>query len=112
MFADYRVPVILHSMGCLLYSPRLESVIRHRELIDSGSAYEIQIRGCSIWAVEMIRRTIKERHPETDINAILIDFYLYDSAKEMEAATVEHGITNMANEVATLPHHRVRSIWY
>jgi hypothetical protein len=35
------------------------------------------------------------------INAILIDFFLYDTMKNLEA---EH------NE--TIPHHRTRSIWY
>lgn len=35
------------------------------------------------------------------INAILIDFFLYDTAKEMERDGRE-----------TIPHHRTRSIWY
>ena len=35
------------------------------------------------------------------INAILIDFFLYDTMKNLEA---EH------NE--SIPHHRTRSIWY
>lgn len=50
-----------------------------------------------------------EEQPENDetpkktcgINAILIDFFLYDTIKNLEA---EH------NE--TIPHHRTRSIWY
>lgn len=45
MFADYRVPVILHSLGCLLYSPGLEAAIRDKELFESGSSWELQIRG-------------------------------------------------------------------
>jgi hypothetical protein len=40
-------------------------------------------------------------HPELDINAVLIDFYLYDLSKELEAQGQEQ-----------LPHHRTRSIWY
>lgn len=44
-------------------------------------------RGCSIWAVELIRRQIVSSHPEVErqINAVLIDFFLYDLAKEKEA---------------------------
>lgn len=40
-------------------------------------------------------------HPKAEVNAILIDFFLYDTAKEREAAGQE-----------VLPHHRTRSIWY
>lgn len=35
------------------------------------------------------------------INAILIDFFLYDTMKLLEAEGTE-----------TIPHHRTRSIWY
>lgn len=35
------------------------------------------------------------------VNAILIDFLLYDTMKEMQAANMEE-----------MPHHRTRSIWY
>jgi hypothetical protein len=49
----------------------------------------------------MIRREILKQHPGTNINAVLIDFYLYDTAKEMEASGAE-----------VFPHHRTRSIWY
>ena len=42
--------------------------------------------GCSIWAVELIRREIVKAHPDaTNVNAVLIDFFLYDLAKEREA---------------------------
>jgi hypothetical protein len=40
-------------------------------------------------------------HKTYGINAILIDFFLYDTMKTLEA---EH------NE--GIPHHRTRSIWY
>lgn len=41
------------------------------------------------------------RHPEAKVNAILIDFFLYDKMKELEKAGQEQ-----------IPHHRTRSIWY
>lgn len=56
---------------------------------------------CSIWCVELIRREILKEDPDSQINAILIDFFLYDTMKEMEAAGKE-----------SVPHHRTRSIWY
>ena len=40
--------------------------------------------GCSIWAVELIQREIRQNHPKAAVNAVLIDFFLYDSAKEKE----------------------------
>lgn len=53
--------------------------LSHRTLTSCNS-------GCSIWAVELIRREILRAHPEaTNINAVLIDFFLYDLAKEREA---------------------------
>jgi hypothetical protein len=51
--------------------------------------------------VELIKREILRQHPDAKINAILIDFFLYDLAKEMEASGKE-----------MIPHHRTRSIWY
>lgn len=101
MFPDYRVPVVLNAMNCLQYGPKLEAHIRSKQDIPSGSSWEIQIRGGSVWCVEQIRRQILKTHPEAEINAILIDFYLYDVAKEIEK-----------NGVETIPHHRTRSIWY
>lgn len=98
---DYRVPQMLHTLGCLTYSPPLDSAIRTHQPIESGHSWEIQLRGCSIWTVEMIRREIVRTHPDAKVNAILIDFFLYDLAKEKEKA----------GEPA-VPHHRTRSIWY
>ncbi|CZT02664.1 probable cobyrinic acid a,c-diamide synthase [Rhynchosporium graminicola] len=101
MFADYRVPQILNTLGCLWYSPLLDHVVRQKKIIESGHSWEIQMRGCSIWCVELIRREILRNHPKAKINAILIDFFLYDTMKEREGAGQDE-----------IPHHRTRSIWY
>ena len=57
------------------------------EELKSGDSWELQLRGCSIWAVEMLRRQIVSDHPEakTEVNAVLLDFLLYDLAKEFES---------------------------
>ncbi|KAI0017741.1 hypothetical protein F4780DRAFT_754221 [Xylariomycetidae sp. FL0641] len=101
MFADYRVPQILATLGCIGYSPPLHAIIDKKEILESGDKYEMQLRACSIWCVELIRREIKRQHPEAHVNAILIDFFLYDTMKTLEAEGRE-----------TIPHHRTRSIWY
>jgi Potential Queuosine, Q, salvage protein family len=98
---DYRIPQMLHSLGCLMYSPPLEHHIKQLKEIENGHNWEIQLRGCSIWCVELIRRLILSQHPEAKVNAILIDFYLYDTIKEREAQGIE-----------AMPHHRTRCIWY
>lgn len=148
---DYRIPQMLHQLNCLMYSPPLESHIRQLKPLPSGSTWEVELRGTSIWCVELIRQEIERRHPETKIisthddddnmeldheysfheeaekngkvvtdmktrkkkgkdkgknaglgvNAILIDFFLYDTMKELEREGQE-----------TIPHHRTRSIWY
>ncbi|KAK3948942.1 hypothetical protein QBC32DRAFT_350274 [Pseudoneurospora amorphoporcata] len=103
MFADYRVPQMLWQLNCLLYGPTLEAAVREKSMIEHGSEWEMQLRACSIWCVELIRREIIRAHPEAKgkVNAVLIDFFLYDAVKELEAEGGEG-----------IPHHRTRSIWY
>lgn len=133
---------MLHQLNCLRYAPKLESHIRDLKPIEPGSNWEVELRGTSIWCVELIKREIEKQHPEVKmnrqtprsksipdgsenfetensvesgdklkivekprktygINAILIDFFLYDTMKNLEAEKNE-----------SIPHHRTRSIWY
>lgn len=133
---------MLHQLNCLRYAPKLENHIRDLKPIEPGSNWEIELRGTSIWCVELIKREIEKQHPEVKmnrqtpasksisddsensetensdesggklkiaenprktngINAILIDFFLYDTMKNLEAEKNE-----------SIPHHRTRSIWY
>jgi hypothetical protein len=48
MFADYRVPQILNSLGALVYSPVLEAAIKRKETIPAGGSWETQIRGTRV----------------------------------------------------------------
>lgn len=109
IFPDYRIPQMLQSLNILWYSPRLESKIKRHEEIKSGDDLEIEIRGCSIWAVELLRREMIKQHPEAEgkVNSILIDFFLYDTIKDREEKIMAEG-----KESEMLPHHRTRSIWY
>lgn len=65
MFADYRIPQMLQRFGVLRYSPRLESKIRRKEVFESGEAMEVEVRGCSVWAVELLRREIVRKGGQT-----------------------------------------------
>ena len=114
-FADYRVPQILHHLHVLTYSPRLEHRLRTLSPVRHGDDVEIEIRGCAVWAVELLRRTIvrdcgeaaRAAEKEGMLNAVLLDFYLYDACKEME-----RGEGRGQGERGMLPHHRTRCIWY
>ncbi|KAI9836445.1 MAG: hypothetical protein M1819_001477 [Sarea resinae] len=123
---DYRIPQILHQLGCLRYSPPLESAIRRRQPIPHDHSWEIQIRGCTIHAVTLLLRCIRQAHPDGRLNAVLLDFFLYDTMKERERAVLEAGAEAEAGAGAGaggkvdvdvdvdggMPHHRTRSIWY
>lgn len=49
---------MLNMLECLLYSPKLLAAVNAKDLIPSQSSWEVQLRGCSIWCVELIRREI------------------------------------------------------
>lgn len=104
MFADYRVPQILHMLKCISYSESLTAHVETLQNLDQGSPQEVEIRGCSIWAVELIKKSILEDFPGTKVNSILIDFYLWDSAKKIQQELGGNG--------HLIPCHRTRSIFY
>lgn len=99
MFADYRVPQALYQLGLLRYSPELIKKLEKRQYFPSGSKDEVEIRGNSIWAVELARERIEQIDPSLKINAILIDFYIWDMAKEIQ-------------DQMTVPTHCTRSCFY
>lgn len=103
MFADYRVPQILHDLGCLKYSEGLYKHIAALEPLESGDPREIELRACSIWAVELIRREMVKIDPDTKVNAILIDFFLWDTAKKNQQKDYK-GVSVQC--------HRTRSCYY
>lgn len=104
---------MLQSLNILWYSPRVESRIKRKESLVSGEDIEIEIRGCSIWAVELLKREMIRQYPEAKdkVNAILIDFFLYDTCKEKEEQKKMELETDGAKGDPP-PHHRTRSIWY
>ncbi|KAF9919373.1 hypothetical protein BX616_005416 [Lobosporangium transversale] len=125
MFADYRVPQALYHFHCLQYSPELLQILNQGQLLPNGSPLEVEIRGNSIWAVELIRRRILELiqveleqaqarvTTETQdmplpvmraVNAILIDFFIWDFAKAAQL--------NLTLGQRPVKVHRTRSIFY
>lgn len=106
-------------MGALKYSDSLLKKLNEGILFSSGDTEEVEIRGNSIWVVEvlasvkvysllqLIRRRmveiIKENGGELGgepLNGVVIDFFLWGYAKEH------------SKEMEDIPIHKVRSIYY
>ncbi|XP_014851447.1 PREDICTED: UPF0553 protein C9orf64 homolog [Poecilia mexicana] len=105
MFADYRVPQALVYLGVLEYSDALMEALKNGELLPSGDRREVEIRGCSIWSVELIKERLHKMVQERDgkvcsINSAIIDFYLWPFAKQHH------------REMAHIPIHHTRCIYY
>lgn len=79
MFADYRVPQVLQYLNIIQFSDELVDILRNNPHLKSGSETECEIRGCSIAAVEKLKRYLSPGS-----NSVLIDFCLWDYAKENE----------------------------
>jgi hypothetical protein len=113
MFADYRVPQLLHHLNVTVYPPPLQDLLRSLTPLAAGSPEEVSIRAASIVAVERIKDAIICNHADdarrVAINSVLIDFWLWEKAKKVDSGT------DVITELRTsklLPCHRTRSIWY
>lgn len=130
MFPDYRVPQVLLHYGTMEYSdslmkklisgqyytyelPRVFLILQTiLEFIDGelshGTDEEIEIRGCSIEAVERVVEKTRElirKDPalgirESDCNSILVDHFLWDYRRKY------------AKELESIPYHKTRTIFY
>ncbi|KAM6170356.1 queuosine 5'-phosphate N-glycosylase/hydrolase [Rhynchocyon petersi] len=105
MFADYRLPQVLVHLGALKYSDELLKKLLKGEMLLYGDKQEVEIRGCSVWCVELIRDCLLELIGEKDetssmINSVLLDYYLWDYARDHRA------------DMKRIPFHRTRCIYY
>ncbi|MBI5345708.1 MAG: hypothetical protein HZB76_00980 [Chlamydiae bacterium] len=62
--ADYKLPLILRSLGILEYSSALAEKIDSKMEIPKSSHEETEIRANTIWAVEFIKEEVKKRSPQ------------------------------------------------
>ncbi|XP_008567276.1 PREDICTED: UPF0553 protein C9orf64 homolog, partial [Galeopterus variegatus] len=106
MFADYRLPQVLVYLGALKYSDELLKKLLKGEMLSYGDKQEVEIRGCSLWCVELIRDCLLEliekkgKKSDGEINSILLDYYLWDYARDHR------------EEMKGIPFHRTRCIYY
>eukprot|EP00835_Amoeboradix_gromovi_P004604 NODE_368_length_10016_cov_0.215791.p6 type:complete len:158 gc:universal NODE_368_length_10016_cov_0.215791:7015-7488(+) len=94
MFADYRVPQSLVALGMLEYDENALYRIEKEEL-QHNDPLELEIRGNSIYSVELLKRCLKDYGIVA--SSITLDFYLWKYAKE---------------RTLKAPVHRTRSIFY
>lgn len=107
MFADYRIPQALAYLGVLQYSPDLRSRLDEKHLFHHDDKEEVEIRACSIVAVDRLKRRLLELMMSGDaaeckavINGITLDYHLWFYRREN------------ASSVDQVPFHRVRCIYY
>ncbi|XP_077985983.1 queuosine 5'-phosphate N-glycosylase/hydrolase-like [Glandiceps talaboti] len=106
MFADYRVPQALVYYNALQYSDSLLVKLNESTRLTPGERHEVEIRGCSIWAVELIYEEMKKRvlsdssMKDAIFNSIIIDQYLWDDTREHR------------KEMSHIPIHKIRTIFY
>jgi len=95
-FADYQVPRVLRDLGVLQYEPALAETIARRQIIMAGSEAEVEIRACTVWAVELMIRELAARGKP--LTAVALDWVLWNLSK------------NPAYQ--TNPHHRTLTTFY
>jgi hypothetical protein len=95
-FADYKLPQLLRYQGVMVCAPGLAAQVDAYQEIAAGSAPEVEIRAATIWAVELIRRALAERHVVR--SASVIDYRLWS---ESQAPTPD-----------MRPYHRTRTMYY
>ncbi|XP_046408443.1 queuosine salvage protein isoform X2 [Ischnura elegans] len=105
VFADYRVPQVLVHFNALQYSDELMERLRKDEVLPNGSAEEVEIRGCTIEAVERITAAVREHfkgdHGFNGIsNATQVDHFLWNYRREH------------ADKLECVPFHKTRCIYY
>lgn len=102
MFADYRVPQALVYLDCLEYSDSLLKKLSENILLQNGEQEEVEIRGCSIHSVELLKDIISQKLTKHNVNSVLIDHFLWDyrrkHAKEIE--------------LKKIPFHKTFCIYY
>ncbi|HEY8490942.1 MAG TPA: queuosine salvage family protein [Dehalococcoidia bacterium] len=93
-FADYKLPQILREWGILVYDEALAARVDARLPIDAGSEEEVEIRACTVWAVETLRDALADRG--VSLTAAELDWVLWERSQGMQAR----------------PYHRTRTIFY
>ena len=95
IYADYKLPQVLRYYDVLEYHTTLARCIDAQILLEHGSAEEIEIRSCTIWACELLRRAL-QLHGYT-----------------LTVADIDRHLWFLAQSISDMqPYHRTRTIYY
>ena len=80
-------------------------MLKENHIFQNGDREEVEIRGCSIHAVELIRQelghlTFTFDSTTINMNSAMIDFFLWEYRRRF------------AKDLAKIPYHKVRCIYY
>ncbi len=105
VFADYRVPQTLHSMGVIRYNPTLVNIIASNQLIPYGCKQELEIRAATIVGTDMLTAQLNEYHNGA-LNVLHTDYLLRSAMRKRDS--LPSGIMSSVD----LPHHRTMTTDY
>ncbi|MFN8526369.1 MAG: queuosine salvage family protein [Chloroflexota bacterium] len=96
IFADNLVPHVLRVDGILRYEPDLAATIDSEQLLEPGSAREVEIRACGLHAVELMVKSLR------------------DSGEQITAAGLDYVLWNRGQQprYKAIPRHRARCVYY
>lgn len=87
-FADYKLPQLFRDEGIFIYSNELGSKIDSGDLIEKGSREEIEIRGATIFVVELLKSALAKLG--IDLSAPALDNILWTEAKTRQNMKMHH----------------------
>lgn len=90
------MPQILRVYGILIYSSELAAAVDSRQEVQSGSSEEVEIRACTVVAVELLREEMMRRGK--NLLSIELDWLLWQKGEAVKDQI--------------LPHHRTLTIYY
>ncbi|HIC92775.1 MAG TPA: hypothetical protein EYP09_00795 [Anaerolineae bacterium] len=96
VFADYKLPQVLREAGVLKYGLELAEKVDGRVPLTAGGQEEVEIRANTVWAAELIRRSLAEMG--VSLRAFELDCILWSMSK--------------GEGFRARPHHRVLTTFY
>jgi hypothetical protein len=79
VFADYKLPQVLRRLGILVYDDELATTVDSQILIPAGHRQEVEIRAATVWAAELMRRTLVSRL--SHVTALHLDYWLWAAGR-------------------------------
>ena len=81
-FADYRIPQTLRHYGVLNYSKALGQAIEEHKLVPEHCQEEIEIRACTVWAVEELKLCLMRTG--CPVTSAAIDSVLWNTSQQIK----------------------------